>query len=201
MNNIINTRFWKKQSLSQYVHNEDGSLTLFALFTLGVISAVIHQHLKMGLNLPGHHGLEWMTVLLFGRMQSRHRWAALMIASGAASSYMTQTAFFPLAHAFTPALVYLINGICLDVLYTVTPRKFPVYLKGPVLGGISFVMKPVLLVPIVMTLDLSVGSFDKHGYIFPIYTHFAFGTIGGICGILLAEMARNGKSKKTGTGP
>ena len=66
-----NTRFWKKKSLSQYVLDSDGSLSLFVLFSLGIMAAFLHQHLRMGLDIPGHHGLEWMTLLVFGRMQSR----------------------------------------------------------------------------------------------------------------------------------
>ena len=89
-----NTRSWKKRSLSQFVHEDDGTLTLFALFTLGILAALMHQELRMGLNIPGRHGLEWMTLLLFGRIQSRYRWAGVMVASGAAIMYLTQASLF-----------------------------------------------------------------------------------------------------------
>lgn len=188
-----NIKFWKKKLSNHYILDDDGSITFLALFTLGIMSAILHQHLRMGLNLPGHHGLEWMTVLLFGRMLSRYRWAALVIAAGAASSYMGQTAIFPMANAFKPAIIYLLNGACLDLLFILMPRTIPVYIKGPILGGISFVIKPLLLIPVAILLDMNFGSFDKHGYLFPVYTHFAFGAIGGMCGILLANMVHKNR--------
>jgi hypothetical protein len=49
-----------------------------------VIVALLHRTLDFSLGLPGHHGLEWMTVLLFARLLSPGRWACLMVAAGAA---------------------------------------------------------------------------------------------------------------------
>lgn len=184
-----NIKFWKRRSLSQYVLEEDGSLTYFTLFLLGVTAAILHQHLRMGLNIPGHHGLEWMTLLLFARMQSRSRWAGMIVAGGAASACLLQAGYMPLAHTFKPALVYLLNGFCLDFLYRFTPGNLPVILKGMVLGGISFVAKPVLLIPVAVLFDVVFGSFSKHGYLYPVLTHFLFGSIGAITGICLANLA------------
>lgn len=184
-----NTRFWKKRSLSQYVLEDDRSLSLIVLFSLGVIAAFLHQHLRMGLDIPGHHGLEWMTLLLFGRMQSRHRWAALVIAGGAASTYMLQTTYMPLSHSFKPALIYLLNGVCVDVLFRWSHGNLPLLFKGMLLGGISYMAKPVVLIPIAILFDMSFGSFSKYGYLYPVLTHFMFGSTGAIAGIGLAGLA------------
>ena len=190
-----NIKFWKRRSLNQYVLEEDGSLAYFTLFLLGVTAAILHQHLRMGLNIPGHHGLEWMTLLLFARMQSRYRWAGMIVAGGAASAYMLQAGYMPLAHTFKPALIYLLNGFCLDFLYRFTPRNLPVILKGIILGGLSFVAKPVLLIPVAIIFDVVFGSFSKHGYLYPVLTHFLFGSIGAVMGICLANLADNGLRK------
>ena len=184
-----NTRFWKKKSLSQYVLDSDGSLSLFVLFSLGIMAAFLHQHLRMGLDIPGHHGLEWMTLLVFGRMQSRYRWAALVVAGGAASTYMLQTTYMPLAHSFKPALIYLLNGVCVDVLFSLSSGKLPLLFKGMLLGGVSYMAKPVVLIPLAMLFDMSFGSFIKYGYMYPVLTHFLFGSTGAVAGIGLAGLA------------
>ena len=186
---IINTRFWKKKSLSQCVLDSDGSLSLFVLFSLGIMAAFLNQHLRMGLDIPGHHGLEWMTLLVFGRMQSRYRWAALVVAGGAASTYMLQTTYMPLAHSFKPALIYLLNGICVDVLFRLPSGKLPLLFKGMLLGGISYMAKPVVLIPLAVLFDMSFGSFSKYGYMYPVLTHFLFGSTGAVAGIGLARLA------------
>ena len=184
------TKSWKKNPLSPFVHEHDGSLTLLSLILLGAFAALLHQHLRMGINVPGHHGLEWMTVLLFGRLQSKHRWAGVMIASGAAGAYFAQSAAMPLAHAFKPALVYLLNGVCLDLMFRMTPVRLPIILKGMLLGGLTFMIKPAVLIPVTMLLGVSFGSFDKHGYLYPVLTHFVFGTVGAISGIALASLLK-----------
>jgi len=190
-----NIKFWKKLSLRRYVLDDDGSLTSIVLFTLGVIAAVLHQHLRMGLNMPGHHGLEWLTLLLFGRMQSRYMWAGLLIASGAATSYLLQALTDPLAHSLTTSLLFLLNGVVVDVLYRRVPDNLPVIFKGIILGGVSFMTKPVVLIPIAILFDAEFGSFDKHGYYYPVMTHFMFGSIGAVTGISLAQLAISGSRK------
>ena len=190
-----NIKFWKKQLSDPFVHEKDERLTGFALFALGILAAVLHQHLRMGLNLPGHHGLEWMTILLFARMQSSYRWAGVIVASGAATAYLLQASYLPLAHTIKPAFIYLLNGYCLDILIRYTPSKLPLFIKGMILGGISFMAKPVLLIPVALVFDISFGSFSKHGYLFPVITHFAFGSIGAFAGIYLASLADYGLKK------
>lgn len=182
----ITTKSWIKHPLSPFVHEHDGSLTLLSLFLLGTSAAVLHQHLRLGINIPGHHGLEWMTVLLFGRCLSQHRWAACAIAVGAASAYFAQSATMQLAHTAKPAIVYLLNGVCLDLLYRMTSKNLPTVFKAGWLGGVVFAIKPAVLVPVSMLLGLQFGSFDKHGHLYPVLTHFAFGSVGALAGIYLA---------------
>ena len=192
----INTGFWKKKSLSQYVLNEDSTLTFFALFTLGIIAAVLHLHLRIkGLNIPGHHGVELMMVLLFGRMQSRYQWAGVMIASGAAITYCMHAASVPMVFSVKPAIIYLLNAFCLDLLFRYTPSSLPVFLKGVIFGGLSYIIKPVMRIPVAMYLGAEFGSIMKYGYLIPVLTHFVFGSIGAICGIALANLVRNNKKR------
>ena len=192
----INTRFWKKKSLSQYVHEADGSLTLLALFLLGITVAMLHLHLRLrGLNIPGHHGVELMMVLLFGRMQSGFRWAALIVAGGAATTFLMHATYMPMGHTIKPAVFFLLNALILDSLFRIIPAKSPVIIKGMIFGGLSFIVKPVIYIPVAIYLEMSFGSIMKHGYFMPVLTHFMFGTIGAICGITLANLMTYNKDK------
>lgn len=194
--NIINTRSWKKTLLNQFVLDDNGDVSLYVLFILGVVAGIMHVHLRWPLNIPGHHGVEWMALLLFGRMQSNYRWSGLVIAGGAAMTYLIQVPFFPLAHTFKPALIYLLNGVCLDMLIRYTPVKLPVIIKGVILGGVSYMAKPVLLMLMAMMLELKFGSFLKYGYYYPVLTHFLFGAVGGITGITLASVITSRKKNQ-----
>ncbi|MBL1143103.1 MAG: hypothetical protein HND53_13840 [Proteobacteria bacterium] len=188
MNNI-NIKSWKKTALNQYVHEADGNLALIALFTLGIIVALLHLHLRLrGLSIPGHHGMELMMTLLFGRMQSKNQWAAVIIATGAASTFLLHSIYLPVGQTVKPALFYLTNAFILDSLFKVVPVKSHIIFKGLVLGGISFIVKPVVTIPIAIYMEISFGSISKHGHFIPILMHFIFGSIGAICGITLANL-------------
>ena len=200
MQNII-IKSWKNRTLNQYVLEHDGSLTLFALFSLGVVAALLHEHLVKGLSLPGHHGLEWMALLLFGRMQSQDRWAGLMVASGAATTCMLYSLSLPMTESVKPALVYLMNGICVDLMISRVPVKWPLMFRGIMLGGLTFMLKPLALLPFAVLLDVVIGSFVKHGYIYPVMTHFMFGSIGATVGIALATRINKAEHEQSGKHP
>lgn len=187
----INTKYWKKTLSNLSALEADGSLSIIALFMLGMIAGVLHVHLRWPLNIPGHHGIEWMTILLMGRMLSRYKWAALSIASGAAMSYLVQSSLLPLVHTVKPALIFLLNGACLDLLLLFTPAKLPLAIRGIILGGITYMAKPLLLVPVSILTGLHVGSFVKYDYFYPIMTHFMFGSFGAISGIYLADKIKS----------
>jgi len=185
-----NTGSSTRKSLNRYVHRADGSLTVLALVSLGVIAVVAHQHFRVGLSMPGHHGLEWMALLLFGRMQSADRWAGLKVALGAAATHLCYGAVGPSALAVTPVIAYLLNGLCVDLLFRYTPVGLPGFVKGLILGGIGFIAKPLFLDGTVLLFGLHYGSAAKYGYYLPVVTHFVFGAIGGICGTGLAAATR-----------
>lgn len=185
-----NTGSSTRKSSNRYVLRADGSLTVLALVSLGVLGAIAHEYFRVGLNMPGHHGLEWMTLLLFGRMQSADRWAGLKVAFGAAATHVGYGALGPSALSVSAVVAYLLNGLFLDLLFRYTPGGLPAVVKGIVLGGISFLAKPIFSTGTLVLLGVHYGGAEKFGYYFPIATHFVFGAIGGICGVALAAATR-----------
>ena len=185
-----NTKSWTRKLLNRYVLDDDGSLTVLSLVSLGVVAVVAHQYFRFGLSLPGHHGLEWMALLLFGRMQSPQHWAGAKVALGAAATHVWFVALGPSTLAVTPVFAYLLNGLCVDLLFRYTPGGLPGFVKGILLGGIGFITKPIFLAGTALLFGLQYGSAAKYGYYIPIATHFVFGAIGGICGVGLAAATR-----------
>ena len=57
---------------------------LLWLVSLGVAVVVLEQAFRWPLQMPGHHGLEAMALLVLGRLSCSHRWSATLVASSAA---------------------------------------------------------------------------------------------------------------------
>jgi hypothetical protein len=156
---------------------------------LGVMAGLLHVHLRYPLNISGHHGLEWMALLLFGRLLSSHRNAALTVAGGAAASYLAQSALLPLAHEVKPAFIFLLTGASADILYRFTKDKLPAVVSAGLIGGLAFITKPMVMYALFLGIGMHVGMFIKHPIYLPFISHLLFGAAGGVGGALLARAA------------
>ena len=134
-----NTRFWTKTLSNPFAPDAQGGISTGGLILLGVMAGLLHVHLRYPLNISGHHGLEWMALLLFGRLLSTHRNAALTIAGGAAASYLAQSALLPLAHEVKPAFIFLLTGASADFLYRLTRDRLPLVVSAGLIGGLAFI--------------------------------------------------------------
>lgn len=163
---------------------ESAELSAAALILLGVIAAVLHAKLRLGLGLPGHHGLEWMTALLFARCASDRTWAALIVGFGAATAEVVLTA--EPGHLMKAVSVYLLTAALVDILYRTTPERLRGVVAAALIASLVYAGKPAVQLAIAALADIELG-FMRHGAWFPILTHAAFGLVGGACGALLAR--------------
>ena len=182
---------WTKTLSNPYAPEARGMLSIGSLLLLGAAAGLLHVHLRYPLNIPGHHGLEWMALLLFGRLLSDQRGAATILASGAAASYLLQTPFLSLAHDFKPALVFLLTGTGADIMFPYLRDRLPVILTAGLIGGLVFVCKPAVDYALFILTDMHVGSFAKHPAFLPFLSHFLFGAVGGVGGGILAQAVRS----------
>lgn len=159
------------------------------LLSLGILAATLHASFRFPLGLPGHHGLEWMALLVIARHFSSYRWAATLVALGAAGASTLPVLGFH--NPITPAL-YLLPGLCLDLLFM---ARSTVWLRASwligLLAGTAFATKPVLQW---LALDLfnsqGQGALIKHGLVYVVAMHFAFGFTGGSIGNALWRIGR-----------
>ncbi len=85
----------------------------------GVMAVVLHRSLDNGLGLPGHHGIEWMAILIIGRASSRFRGAGTLTSMGA--SFASVLPFLQGDNPFT-WIYYLLPGPIMDLAFYYLPR-------------------------------------------------------------------------------
>jgi hypothetical protein len=163
----------------------EAAFTLF-LLSLGVLIVVLHASFHWPLHLPGHHGLEAMSLMMLGRGLTRRPWAATIVAAGAGAA-----TFIP---AFAPndlasSWQYLLIGVTLDAIFRVGAgwRRSALFLAT--IAALAYAAKP-------LSKWLLLGSFNFHfgslrdGLLMPLSAHLAFGFAGGLIGAWMAIATR-----------
>lgn len=184
-----NIKYSIKTLSNPFTLDEQGKLSMPGLILLGLVAGILHIHLRYPLSIPGHHGLEWMALLIFGRSLSTNRQAASCIAAAAAASYLMQSPFLVLAHDVKPALVFLLTGAATDLLYNFLKLRLAGLVGAGLTAGLAFITKPVVMYGLAIYGSIQVGSFIKHPDYLPFASHFLFGLTGGVLGALLARLA------------
>jgi len=151
------------------------------LMSLGVLAVLIHASFRFPLNLPGHHGLEWMALLMFARLGSSFRWAAGVAAVGAALATMVPALGFH--NPLTP-LYYLVPAIALDALWLLLPARWHASVPALVaMASVAFLTKPLVQLAGMVTGVMPV----KAGFSLPyvMASHFLFALCGGVVAALI----------------
>ena len=182
----IDTRSFTRIASKHFVLDQQARLSLSGLILIGLIAGILHVHLRYPLNIPGHHGLEWMALLLFGKLLSAHRQAATILATAAATGYLLQSPFMSLAHSVKPALVFLATGWCVDRCISFSRDWNPGVFLYAVIGGLVFLLKPLVMYALFLIVGWKVGMFVKHPDYLPFISHFLFGATGAAGGALMA---------------
>jgi hypothetical protein len=147
----------------------------------GVMAVVLHRALDSSLGLPGHHGIEWMAILIIGRASSRYRGAGTLTSIGA--SFASVLPFLSGGNPFT-WIYYLLPGPVMDLAYYYFPRYSNKLLFMILLGGFAHVTKPIGQLSVNLLTGWPVGSF-RFGVVYPFASHLLFGMIGGLLGALV----------------
>lgn len=153
-------------------------LLLGLIFGAGVLAVVLHETLRWPMKLPGRHGLELMAILLFVRCASPERYAATLAALGGA----TVSLLAP-HDGGIGATILLMQGLALDGVYGLLLGKSWVMVVLPVVAGLVHTIKPLVKMLYQAGLGLASGSL-VFGLGYPMVTHFIFGTVGGLVGVM-----------------
>lgn len=158
----------------------------------GVTAVVLHRAFDTSLGLPGHHGIEWMALLIIGRMSSRFRGAGTLTSIGA--SLASTMPFLQGGNPFT-WIYYLLPGIAMDLAFRYLPRYADKLWFLILLGGLAHITKPIGQLTMNLITGWPLGSF-RFGVLYPFASHLLFGMIGGLLGslIVLGIQRYSGKS-------
>ena len=151
------------------------------LVSLGVAIVLLEQAFRWPLQLPGHHGLEAMALLVFGRLSCTNPWSATLVGASAAVS----APFVGADHGVLMPLFYVLPGIVLDAGYRLWPRLVgQALLFLPLVAAVAFAAKPVVRVVANQLFGMPFGSL-RAGPIYPILTHLMFGFLGALAAVLV----------------
>ena len=151
------------------------------LFGGGALAVVLHRTFDMSLGLPGHHGMEWIALMVMGRASSHYRGAGTLTSLGASLS-----STLPFLHGENPYtwLFYLFPGLVMDLAFRYFPSLSSKVWFLVLLGGLAHATKPVGQLLMNLLTGWPFGSF-RYGVLYPFATHLLFGMFGGLVGALI----------------
>jgi hypothetical protein len=153
------------------------------LVGLGVTAVALHQAFRFPMNLPGRHGIEWMALLVLGRVLTRSRFGGSVVSTSAALTSILP--FWGVMDDPMIWLMYLIPGVLMDVAFDRLPRWKTNFVFLASLGALAHATKPIARWIINMITGIPYGSLLL-GVGYPVVTHMMFGAAGGLLGAVLA---------------
>jgi len=169
------------RTISGLTHNRSLGLLLEMLFLLGIgtVAILLHARLRTPINIPGHHGIEFMALLMFGRMSSSLRFASTISSLGIGLLLL-----FPV-FGFTDPMMgfnYMLPGLFLDLYYQMGgPLNKKTWFLA-IIAGLSYLTVPFSRYITFSSTGYIYSAFIKHGVLTPFFTFFLFGLSGGILG-------------------
>ncbi len=152
------------------------------LVLLGVLSVVMHETVRLPLQLPGHHGLEAMALLVIARLSCTHPFSATITAL----SSVLASAAVGAGHGWVSPFLIILPGLVMDVGMAALKRlpMTMVLVALPFVAALAHVTKPLLRLGLWQGMGVHFGSF-RHGIAWPIVTHLAFGFVGALIAVLM----------------
>ena len=184
MNMIGNSPLKKSFALS---HNKNIALILELLLIIfgGALAAFMHFRLRIPLNMPGHHGLEFMAIFVLIRLESNLKYAATAATLGVGFMLL-----FPGMGSSNPlnSLGYLLPGIALDLLYQYNKNRLQLLFVASIVAGISYMSIPLSRLFLNLIIGYPYMAFVKFGVMYTILSFLFFGMLGGVLGFTLSNI-------------
>jgi len=177
-------------------------LEITLLFLAGILAIVLHERLRNPINIPGHHGIEFMAIILAVRLTSKMKWAASISALGIGIFIL-----FPVLGFKDPMMGfnYMLPCFFMDLAYNFVPTKkyrnlILVFAAG--LGilvfaaGLGYMLIPFSRLLVTLSTGYPYSSFLKHGFVTPVVTFMLFGILGGLLGTGIFNIEKKLFTKK-----
>ncbi len=155
-------------------------LEILLLVLSGALAIVLHARLRTPINVPGHHGLEFMAIIVAARLSSKIKWASSISAIGIGIFIL-----FPVLGFSDPmaGINYMLPCLLLDVGYNSIGSMKNRKLVFSIIAGVAYMMIPLSRIIVTLSTGYPYSSFIKHGFFTPLATFFIFGLLGGALGL------------------
>jgi len=159
------------------------------LLGLGVLAVTLHARLRYPLHLPGHHGIEFMALLIFGKKISHFKFSSTVFSIGAGMFLMLP--FLGVKDPLAP-IVYMLPGLFIDIVYYFIPNLKRRFIVGLIAGGLAYASIPLFRIVMMVFTGYQYKSVIVNGPIIPVIMFFGFGLVGTlfITGVLKAINSR-----------
>jgi len=155
-------------------------LEVILLLLTGVLAIVLHARLRTPINIPGHHGIEFMTIIIAARLSSKLKWASSISALGIGIFIL-----FPVLGFKDPMMGfnYMLPLFLVDIAYNyfIKSEKYRNLIIA-LAAGIGYMLIPLSRIILTFTTGYPYSTFLKHGFLTPVLTFFIFGLLGGLLG-------------------
>jgi len=178
---VMNGNVQQRSLLKELLTNRTISsvLEVILLLLAGVLAIVLHARLRMPINVPGHHGIEFMTVIIAARLASKIKWASSISALGIGIFIL-----FPVLGFKDPMMGfnYILPLFLVDIAYNLNKSKKYRNLIIALAAGFGYMLIPASRVLLSLTTGFPYSTFIKHGFVTPLFSFFFFGLMGGLLG-------------------
>lgn len=154
-------------------------LEIILLLLAGVMAIVIHARLRTPINVPGHHGIEFMAIIIAARLFSSMKWASSISALGIGIFVL-----FPVLGFKDPMMGfnYMLPLFLIDFAYNFIANEKNTKLVIALAAGFGYMLIPLSRIVLTFSTGYPYSTFLKHGFITPVFSFFFFGLLGGLLG-------------------
>ncbi len=154
-------------------------LEVILLLLAGVMAIVLHARLRTPINIPGHHGIEFMAIIIAARLSSKMKWASSISALGIGIFIL-----FPVLGFKDPMMGfnYMLPLFLVDIAYNFIKSDKHKNLVIALAAGLGYMLIPLSRIVLMLSTGYPYQTFLKHGFVTPVFTFFFFGLLGGLLG-------------------
>jgi hypothetical protein len=161
-------------------------LEALLLIAAGFFVMFLRTKLRIPLHLPGHHGVEYMVIIVTARMLSRYKWTAILTAIGISTAFLVPG--LGMNDPFK-LIAYLLPCITLDILYQLNPKWHNKPWTLGLLAGFSYALIPTFRLIMSLITGMVFPSLLT-GIAWPFLTHFFFGMTGAMIALGVLKLAK-----------
>ncbi|GGI53455.1 hypothetical protein GCM10011430_06290 [Oxalicibacterium solurbis] len=166
-------------------------VALLLLLAAGIAAALLREAFRLPLRMPGHHGIEWLAILVLARLTSARPVAGMVTGIGAALT----TICVGSGHGqMALALTLLLQGCLADALLFRPRLRIVFFAWIPIAGALIHMTAPLLRNT---WMSLVAGTLPFHslvnGLAYPLATHALFGAAGATIGLLVFLSRKPGR--------